>query len=336
MCVQTGLDIHVVKVQWTDRAAVLQDIRKQVLVDEQQCPAHLEFDDLDDRAIHLLALNSAGQTLGCARLTSTGEIDRIAVLSGSRRYGVERMLVDAAIEAAMQARLTRVHLHAQARFAELYHQQGFRQVGPVFTALGTEHIAMELSLPIPFEPLVDVQQSAHQNVLTLAPEPGPSSAPDRVLLEFSTEVDARLQLHHVVDAGRRTLRIYSHHLDYVLFDPDEFVARVSAFVRGSASSAVQILISDSKLIVSRGHLLIELGRRLEDKIEIRRLPASLQGDKQSWVIVDNKALWVQSDADSYCGWSDTCNLVQAERFARRFTHFWDRSGNDPELRRLQL
>jgi predicted GNAT family N-acyltransferase len=336
MRARPGLDTHVVRVQWEDRAAALRDIRQRVFVEEQKIPKSLEFDDLDLTAIHLLALNSAGQTLGCARITKTGQIGRMAVVSEHRRCGVGRLLLDAAIEAAMQAHLTRVHLHAQMRSAAFYHKQGFRQFGPVFTEAGIEHLAMELALPIPFESLAAEQQSTRQNASSRAPDPAEGTAPERVLLEFSDETDARLQLHQLVETGRRTLRIYSQHLDHALFDPVEFVDRVSGFVRSSASAIAQILISDSKLIVSRGHLLIELSRRLEDKIQVRCLPDSLKGDKQSWMIVDNNALWVQSETDSYRGWSDTYNLVQAERFTRRFTHFWDRSTKNPELRRLQL
>lgn len=54
-------------VSWQTHAAQLQTVRKAVFVEEQKVPVALEWDGLDDTALHLLALTHEGEAIGCAR-----------------------------------------------------------------------------------------------------------------------------------------------------------------------------------------------------------------------------------------------------------------------------
>lgn len=333
------LETHVVPVSWQTHESALREIRQAVFVEEQNIPEDLEFDADDIHARHVLALNSAGMAVGCARLLDSGLIGRVAVMPDARGAGLGRALMDALISTAESMHLSKVFLHAQQDAEGFYKKLEFISTGASFMEAGIKHLSMERALPIPF----DTSGLTKNRVIAASSRPGELNAtsqhPDALksdLREFTDEQSAAEQLRNVLTRAQRTLRIYSPMLDPTLFDQPEVVALVSQFARSAAGIQIEILLRDSQLIVARGHTLVELGRRLDEKMRIRKLPDTIKGDKQSWLVVDNRALWVQSEPEEYRGWSDTWNQVQAERFAKRYTQFWDRSGPDPELRLLRL
>ena len=82
------MTIHVVKVDWAERQNALKEIRFEVFVEEQHVPLEEELDGQDEGSSHFLALNEAGQALGCARLLPSGQIGRMAVrLNGFSENG---------------------------------------------------------------------------------------------------------------------------------------------------------------------------------------------------------------------------------------------------------
>ena len=332
------LNVHIVPVSWQSHESLLRQIRQTVFVEEQDIPEDTEFDADDEGADHVLALNSAGLAVGGGRLLDSGLIGRVAVLSEARGRGLGRDLMGALIEAAVAKKLSKVFLHAQEDAEGFYKKLDFIATGANFVEAGIRHLTMERALPIPFDTegltKSQVVHTSNRAASTNSQQPAEPRVSD--LLEFADEEGAAQQLHTVLASARRTLRIYSPTLDHTLFDQPSIVELVSDFARSAPGAQVDILLRDSQLIVARGHTLVELGRRLDEKLRIRRLPDTIKGDQQSWLVVDNNALWVQSEPDEYRGWSDTWNPVQAERFAKRYTQFWDRSGPDPELRLLRI
>ena len=331
------LDVHIIPVTWESHEAALRGIRQSVFVEEQNIPIDLEFDAEDATAWHVLALNSAGQAQGCARMLTNGLIGRVAVLADARGNGLGSQLLTALVDRAGEERLTRVFLHAQAEAEAFYKKLDFIPTGVRFMEAGIEHLTMERALPIPFD---TVGIGATRIVRSGDPRPDIDNATSvqkrSRLREFGDEGTAREQLHTVLSGARRSIVLYSPTLDHELFDQSPVVEEMSRLARSAPGAQIDVLIRDSQLIVGRGHALVELARRLDEKLQIRRLGDSARGDDQSWLVADNSALWVQSEPDEYRGWSDTWNPVQAERFSQRFTHLWDRSVSDPELRVLRL
>lgn len=329
------LDVHITPVTWASHQAALRQIRHAVFVVEQSIPDRLEFDAEDDQATHLLAQNSAGIALGCARLLANGLIGRVAVVAQSRGQGLGKSLMEAVIASAQDQGMSQVELHAQADASGFYQKLGFTHTGAKFMEAGIPHVTMQRILPIPFDTTGLKKSSIVRNdAITSATRPLEQRSSR--LLEFAADSAAVEQLHSIVGSARRTLRIYSPTLDHMLFDTETMVELVSSFARSAPGARVEILISDSSLIVARGHLLLELCRRLDGKMVIRRIPEHIKADAQTWLVVDNCALWVQSEPNDYRGWSDTYNLVQAERFSKRYVQLWDRSTTDPELRLLRI
>jgi hypothetical protein len=252
-------------------------------------------------------------------------------LPAFRGTGLGRRLLDETIDEAKRQGMRHVHLHAQTHAAGFYRKAGFLPVGGEFMEAGIAHQAMELELPIPFE------------------SPGTISAP-RVRPEVSERERAPTSdpaAHHgegdclealltALRWPRRSLLIMSQQLDHALFDAQALVDSISEFARSRPSADVRILVSDTSLVVSRGHRLVELARRLDSRISIRRINDDIVAGEQSFVTWDSQGYFVLPDFREYDALTDRYDPVQARRLQDAFEYLWARSSPDPELRMLSL
>src|SRR5262245_5146930 len=87
-------------VEWVDAQAALRAVRHAVFVVEQRVPESLEWDDMDARSTHALAIDTKGAPIGCGRLLPDGYIGRMAVLAPWRNRGVGGALLVALVELA--------------------------------------------------------------------------------------------------------------------------------------------------------------------------------------------------------------------------------------------
>lgn len=323
------MQIHVLPVAWHSHKEALRRIRETVFIVEQQVPREIEWDGADDTASHFLAVNEAGQALGCARLLPTGQIGRMAVLAEHRGRGLGQRLLSAAVDEARRQGMTSVHLHAQTHAAGFYRKAGFLPRGGEFMEAGMPHQEMALELPIPFEPPRDVPQAV------LRPEPVEDTPPSRVE-HYRGEHDCVQGLLQGLAQPRRKLAILSQQLDHALFDVEAVVESLSRFARSSPAVDVRILISDVSLIVSRGHRLVELTRRLDSRMEIRRVADELAPGERSFLTWDERGFFLLPDFREYLALADSYDPVQARRLLDDFNYLWERSTQDPELRILQI
>lgn len=123
------------------------DIRTTVFVGEQNVPAELELDDLEDACVHFLAREN-GVPLGTARLHDRGyaKVQRVAVMKGARGTGLGRRLMEAVLDHARTAGFTEARLDAQVTAIAFYERLGFTAEGPEFDDAGIAHRLMTKSL----------------------------------------------------------------------------------------------------------------------------------------------------------------------------------------------
>lgn len=324
------MQIHVVTVSWASHKDKLEAIRNRVFCEEQGVPPELEQDGKDNDAIHILAMNEAGQSIGCARLLATGKIGRMAVLAEWRRQGIGSRLLADSVAAAQGQGFNRVFLDAQKQAQAFYKKHGFIATGGEFIEAGIAHQAMEMALPIPFEAEKGLAKP-------MVREQAATSEPtDAVVHHHRGESDCLSALITALGEPLRSLHIYSPRLDHLLFDTQPVVDALSAFVRRGAPAHLRVLIHSSDLIVGRGHRLLELSRRVDSKIDIRRVPDELASDIHTYVTWDRRGYWLMPDYREYDGLSNLYDPVQASRLDERFEYLWERGLNDPELRTLRL
>lgn len=323
------MDVHVVPVSWRTHRDALRRVRERVFIVEQQVPRELEWDERDDDATHFLALTEAGEAVGCARLLPDGQIGRMAVLPERRGSGLGRRILDEVIEEAKRQGFTRVHLHAQTQALGFYRKAGFLPEGEEFMEAGIPHQSMALELPIPFLPSAGAVRPAVRE------QPAAEHPPARLEL-YQGQADCLLALLRSLDAPRRRLAILSQLLDHALFDQEPLVEALSRFARSSPSVEVRVLISDSTAIVSRGHRLVELARRLDSRIRLLRTAPDADPGDESFVTWDDGGYLRMPDHRDYSALVNLHDPVQSRRLRERFDALWARAVPDPELRLLTL
>lgn len=132
--------------RWQDNEAALRMIRETVFMREQQVPEELEWDGLDESALHLLARDHRGNPIATARMLEDGHIGRVAVLSPWRGRGIGSALMQRLLQIASGRGWHTVHLDAQAEAVPFYQRLGFTAYGELFMDAGIAHRHMQLTL----------------------------------------------------------------------------------------------------------------------------------------------------------------------------------------------
>ena len=129
--------------------AACRRLRRVVFIEEQGVSEADEVDDLDDAALHLLAMQGA-RPVGTARLLVLGDmvkVGRVCVLADQRGSGLGAALMQAAVAVARGLPgVVRVKLGAQTHALGFYARLGFVAVGPEFSDAGIAHRNMVLGL----------------------------------------------------------------------------------------------------------------------------------------------------------------------------------------------
>jgi predicted GNAT family N-acyltransferase len=329
-----SVDVHVITAPWDEHSKTLRAIREEVFIVEQEVPRSLEWDGEDSHSTHFLAVNAIGEYVGCARLLNNGQIGRMAVLARHRGKGIGALLLAAAVDAGTAAGFERLFLHAQRYAEEFYRQGGFLPYGEEFTEAGIAHIAMEMMLPLKFTESGETLK----NVTPARVEPVRETIhqPVRAADTFDGYSDCLQALQRVIESARRRLLILNPYLDHELFDHQDIAHAISELARSAPRVDIQILIYNSQLIVERGHKLLDLARRLDQKITIRVLSELPNSASSSFACADLDGYWLLPSYEKYSGIADLHNPVTCKRLTDVFETAWQKSRPDPELRLLRL
>lgn len=136
-------DYLVRQASWQADEAEIRSIRQGVYIIEQHVPAELEWDGLDEQAMHWLALDAQSKAIATARLLPSGQVGRMAVLAPYRQQGIGASLLRAILEAAKQLPHPPLFLNAQTYAIGFYEKFGFVAEGPVFDDAGIPHRLMQ-------------------------------------------------------------------------------------------------------------------------------------------------------------------------------------------------
>lgn len=132
----------------TQDIAACHALRRAVFMDEQGISEADEFDDLDAKARHFLAMQG-GRPVGTARMIPAGEtlkIGRVCVLAKARGTGLGAALVQAGVDLARREGYKRAYLSAQTYALGFYEGLGFRPYGGIYDDAGIPHQDMDILL----------------------------------------------------------------------------------------------------------------------------------------------------------------------------------------------
>jgi len=139
-------DFTLAQLTFAEARPAIEAIRRQVFIEEQQVPEELEWDGLDEDALHLLVTAGDGTPVATARLLSNGHIGRMAVLPRWRGQGAGAAMLQRLLEMARAQQLPRVFLNAQISAEGFYARAGFHSEGETFMDAGIPHKRMVLEL----------------------------------------------------------------------------------------------------------------------------------------------------------------------------------------------
>jgi predicted GNAT family N-acyltransferase len=118
-------------------------IRNTVFVEEQGVDKFLEYDGLDNQAIHYLVLHN-GKPVCTARWRETEKgikLERFAVLKEYRGKSLGSVMLRYILEEVIPSK-KKIYLHAQISAVNFYKAHGFETEGEKFTEAEIEHYTM--------------------------------------------------------------------------------------------------------------------------------------------------------------------------------------------------
>ena len=122
-----------------------QQIRREVFVEEQGLPAHVDFDGNDEAAFHVLC-QVGSEVIGTGRLLAldndTGSLGKIAVLQKYRGNGLERLIVQTLEAVAIANDIVAISLKPHKHLDGFYQSLGYHVVPGIYVVGTHEFITM--------------------------------------------------------------------------------------------------------------------------------------------------------------------------------------------------
>lgn len=291
---------------WTQDEAALREVRTRVFIEEQRVPKELEWDELDPRCVHVLAL-ADDVAVGTGRLTPDGYIGRMAVLSEWRSRGVGARLLQTLLEEARNRGDLVCRLHAQVTAIPFYRRFGFQVDGDEFMDAGIPHQTMFLHFEKP-------------------------------------EAGTALQGHAALAAGlvdlarsaRYEFALYAPDLAPRVTDSKELAEALRGLALASPRSRIRLLCRDARNAARSGHALLRLAAALPSLCDVHRLDPEDDAPEEIFAFADRQGVFRQPRVASPFGYLALAAPGIARDFAVRLEPLWERSEPDPEARRLHL
>ncbi|MFY8176712.1 GNAT family N-acetyltransferase [Candidatus Methylopumilus universalis] len=141
---KNNLKIEIVK--WIDGLSQLKNIREKVFIQEQKVTPQLEWDGMDEKAIHFLVFNDKA-AIGCARaivIKDHMQLGRMAVLKEYRGQGIGGALIEKAMTIAKLNQLSAIYISAQCHAIDFYKKFGFEVTSDIYLDAEIPHRDMTL------------------------------------------------------------------------------------------------------------------------------------------------------------------------------------------------
>lgn len=138
--------------------------------------------------------------------------------------------------------------------------------------------------------------------------------------------------------ARRELRILTPDFEPERYNTLEFRDALSAFMRRSRHTDTRILLGDPTIAIRWGHKVVNLARRMTSRLQLRQLgEEDFRGLRnEAWIVADGICLLRRDGMDGYAGSLVARSLPHAPRASQHFLELWERSGDIPDFRNLNL
>lgn len=155
-------------------------------------------------------------------------------------------------------------------------------------------------------------------------------------VEVDTSAAVREACLALIGQAKRELVMLTRHLDPALFDDQETIDVLRAFVLRSRRTRVRILARDPDPAVRRSHRLLAFAQRLSSYVEIRVPAPEFNSYNAAFLVVDATGVVHRTMADRFEASVAFGNRQLAGEAMRQFEEMWQTSRSDPALRRMHL
>jgi hypothetical protein len=153
---------------------------------------------------------------------------------------------------------------------------------------------------------------------------------------LETLADNREASVAVANAAKRELVLFSHDLEPLLYDKDEFIKALQSLVTRSRMSRIRIVSIDPGASIRAGHRIVGLAQRFSSYMEVRRASRDHALLALTFLVADEEAVLYRPIANQYEGYADLRAPLEARGFLRQFEEIWEKAEPDSEFRRLGI
>lgn len=172
--------------------------------------------------------------------------------------------------------------------------------------------------------------------------------------DLSTELDKRvlgqtpghIHLHTCTDhylvstrlarQAHHSLHIFSYDLDAPVYGQASFIEAAKQFAITNRNALIKILLQDNGCVQRKGHRLIDLGRKIPSRIELRRPHPDYIDHPENFLIADGLGYIRRDLYTRYDGIVDFHAPLNTQKLEGFFSEVWERSEPESDLRRLSL
>ncbi len=140
----------------------------------------------------------------------------------------------------------------------------------------------------------------------------------------------------MLEQSRSSIDIFSVHLDHKLYDTAEIMSQLKRLIRNNPRTCIRLLLCNPRHLVTHGHRIIELSRRLSSFIEIRQLAENFDEHIESFSLFDQRGIIYRANAEQFEGWFSFNAPVRVKSETEFFNEAWNASPPSHEARRLYL
>jgi len=140
----------------------------------------------------------------------------------------------------------------------------------------------------------------------------------------------------MIEQSNNCIDIFSLQLDHKLYDTAEIMAQLQRLIRHNPHACIRLLLRNPRHLVSHGHRIIELSRRLTSFIEIRQLAETFDQHIECFSLFDQRGIIYRSNAEQFEGWFSFNAPVRVKSETEFFNEAWNASSPSHEARRLYI
>lgn len=143
-------------------------------------------------------------------------------------------------------------------------------------------------------------------------------------------------VQHLLEGAQHSVDIFTATLDHRLFDQESIIEALRQLAVNNGRAQIRILIREPQNIISRGHRILELQRRLTSYISLRQTHQHYAQTGRMFVIADQCGYLYKESDERYEGLASFYDPALCREWLNQFNEAWEHSQAITDFRRLHI